>query len=200
MVNVNSFGFADSPWSEVTYTPPFPVTNANDAIADWVDGSLILRPCWAYNCTSACTDDVEWFRSFVTCSLYPAFSDKLSEGFFTSAQEESLNAQGIFAAEADVIDNIRDKIYSCMAEFAFFTPGVANSEGFSSCTSFPWMPNPANDTVFVERGVDYGEISDCINEAICVYKPSLNTDLSGIGVRSFRIRIIHSNKARSSPP
>jgi hypothetical protein len=198
MVNVNSFGFADNPWSDVTYDPPFPITSANEAIGNWIDGSLVLRPCWAYNCTSACTDDVEWFRSFTTCALYPAFSDKLSEGFFTSSQEESLNSQGIFAAEADVIDNIRDKIYSCMAEFAFFTPGVSNTKGFSSCTSFPWTPNPINDTIFVERGIDYLEISDCINDAICVYKPSLNTDLSGIGVSARQAQINSSNITRSS--
>ena len=169
----------------------YPYTNqsyATNLVAEWQAGTFKLASCSNSNCSVACTDPESWFASFITCSLYPTFSSAIDTGNFTDEQVEYLSQEGIYGSYSsydgydgyqnlDLVARISTVVVSCMAEYCQFSPGCSDSPGYDSCAS-------SNTSLLASSGsLDATIVYDCMANAICFYKPQVNSDIAGIGVK-----------------
>jgi hypothetical protein len=157
------------------------LTYATNLVAEWQTGNFQLAYCISldsHNCSIACTDPLWWFTNFITCSLYPTFSRALAAGIFTDEQVVSLNNAGIYGSYSDttLASRISSIVASCMAEYCQFSPGCSNSPEYQSCNS------GGLDVSAYYGFLNATAIYDCLANAICVFKPQVNSDIAGIGV------------------
>jgi hypothetical protein len=162
----------------------YPYTNqsyATNLVAEWQAGTFKLASCLEFNCSMACIDPEFWFGSFITCSLYPTFSLAIDAGNFTDEQVGYLSKEGIYGGSydgyqnLDLVARISTVVVSCMAEYCQFSPGCSDSPGYSSCAS-------SDPSLASYSSLDATTVYDCMANAICFYKPQVNSDIAGIGV------------------